>query len=124
MSKDHKRKNGSSSYASQIPYAQRLQIRKAAEIKAQREDAVNTALKIACVSLNDTEGLGFVRLCRFATHLMELVDEYWEDPEVGEHHLNQRLESMGFQISEVGRMQAMEMPDGTYRKLGDVSGDN
>lgn len=90
-----------------IPLMQRMQLQKQAEIAAHREDAAQTALKIACVALNDTEGLGFKRICRFALRLKSLTDEYYSSPEIGEHHLNKRLEAMGFTIGPEGQVQAV-----------------
>lgn len=94
---------------SDIPLVQRMQLQKQAEIAAHREDAAQTALKIACVALNDTEGLGFKRICRFAFRLKKLTDEYYASPEIGEHHLNKRLEAMGFTIGPEGQLLA-EIP--------------
>ena len=39
--------------------------------------------------LNDTEGLGYLRLSRFAKHQHELTEEYYSDPEYMEEKLNQ-----------------------------------
>lgn len=89
-----------------VPYAVELQRRKQAELQAYGEQTAQTALKLACVALNDTEGLGFYRLSRFAQHLLELVEWYYKDPELTEHQLNRRLEQMGFIISETGGVQA------------------
>lgn len=51
---------------SDIPYALRLQMAKVAQVRDHRDDAARVALKVA---LNDTEGLGYVRLSRFAKRL-------------------------------------------------------
>ena len=67
-------------------------------------------MKTACVALNNTEGMGYSRLIRFAEELDKLIREYYNDPEVGEAHLNQRLEQIGFVI------------DGT-RMFGAIDGD-
>lgn len=83
---------------SDIPYSVRLQMQKHAEITAHREQAVLTAMKIACVALNDTEGLGYTRLCRFSKRAMELMDEYYDDTELNRERLNRRLESLGFRV--------------------------
>ena len=93
--------------SSQIPYAQRLQMNKYATIKAHRDEAAMVALQVACVALNDTEGLGYHRLSRFARRLQELIREYYEDPEVGAAHLKTRLEQLGFIVKD-GRMYAVE----------------
>jgi hypothetical protein len=92
---------------SDIPYKDRLLMRKHQEIAAHREDAARIALKIACVALNDTEGLGFIRINRFADRLHELLREYYADPDLEEVHLNTRLEQMGFLINREGHMIAL-----------------
>lgn len=92
---------------SDIPYAERLLMQKRQNIADHRNEAASIALRVACVALNDTEGLGYQRLTRFAKRLQELIAEYYEDPEVGEAHLNTRLEQMGFLIRD-GHMFAVE----------------
>lgn len=92
---------------SDIPYVQRKQMEKCATIKAHRDEAAAIALQVACVALNDTEGLGYLRLSRFAKRLQELIREYYEDPEVGAAHLKTRLEQLGFVVKD-GRMYAVE----------------
>jgi hypothetical protein len=101
-----------------IPLAQRMQMQRMADIAHNRDEAARIALHISCVALNDTEGLGYSRLCRFARHLKKLIDEYYADPEVGEVHLNKRLEQMGFRVID-GRLYAAEDSKGNIvpRKL-------
>lgn len=103
-----KKKN---SVRSDVPYVVRMQAQKYAEIKHHRDEAARIALQLACIALNDTEGLGIVRISRFAKKLHALIDEYYEDTEVGEVHVQQRLRSMGF-VMENGRMFALEDHDG------------
>jgi hypothetical protein len=81
---------------SDIPYKDRLLLEKYRTIKEHRDDAARVALKVACVALNNTEGLGYTRLIRFADELERLLDEYYSDPEVQEEHLNERLNQIGF----------------------------
>ena len=81
---------------SDIPYKDRLLMEKYRTIKEHRDDAARVALKVACVALNNTEGLGYTRLIRFADELERLLDEYYSDPEVQEQHLNDRLNQIGF----------------------------
>ena len=85
---------------SDIPYAERLRMNKMATIAKHRDDAAGIALKVACVALNDTEGLGYTRLKRFALHLRELLAEYYEDPDIEDAHLNQRLRQIGFDVQD------------------------
>lgn len=93
---------------SDIPYKDRLLMDKYSRIRDHRNDAARVALKVACVALNDTEGLGYQRLSRFAKRLQELVQEYYADPDVQEVHLNERLEQMGFIIDPNGVMFCVE----------------
>lgn len=81
-----------------IPCAQRIQMQKTAEIKAHRDQAALIAMQCACVALNDTEGLGYVRLCRFARRVQELLDEYYSDMELNRERLNRRLTELGFRM--------------------------
>ena len=83
---------------SDIPYKDRLLLEKYRNIRDHRDDAARIAMKTACVALNNTEGMGYARLIRFAEELDKLIREYYNDPEVGEAHLNQRLEQIGFVI--------------------------
>ena len=92
---------------SDIPFVQRKQMEKYATIAAHRNEAASVALQVACVALNDTEGLGYMRLSRFARRLRVLLNEYYEDPEVGAAHLKTRLEQLGFVVRD-GHMYAVE----------------
>jgi hypothetical protein len=92
---------------SDIPYVQRKQMEKYATIAAHRDEAAAVALQVACVALNDTEGLGYQRLSRFARRLKVLIDEYYAEPEIGAAHLKTRLEQLGFIVKD-GRMYAVE----------------
>ena len=83
---------------SDIPYRDRLLMDKLATVAEHRDHAALVAMKIATVALNDTEGMGYVRLSRFAMRQMELTrDDYQEEK------LNQRLIQLGFLIKD-GKM--------------------
>ena len=96
---------------SDIPYKDRLLMKKYSEIADHRNEAAQVALQVACVALNDTEGLGYTRLSRFAKRLHELIQEYYDDPEVGQAHLMQRLKQLGFLIQD-GKMLSAVDEDG------------
>ncbi len=98
---------------SQIPYAQRLLMQKHQNVADHRNEAAMVAMQVACVALNDTEGLGYTRLCRFAARLQELIQEYYEDPEVGSAHLQTRLQQLGFIVKD-GRMLAAYDESGEF----------
>lgn len=92
---------------SDIPYAQRILMEKHQTVAAHRNEAAMVALQVACVALNDTEGLGYQRLSRFAKRLQELIKEYYEDPDVGAAHPKTRLEQLGFIVKD-GHMFCVE----------------
>lgn len=92
---------------SDIPYAVRIQMQRAQTIADHRNDAAMIAMQVACVALNDTEGLGYQRLSRFAKHFHELINEYYNDTEMGDVHLHKRLEQMGFLVKN-GHMFVVE----------------
>lgn len=81
-----------------IPYADRLVLEKYRTVADQRDDAARTALMLACIALNDTEGLGLTRITRFAIRLQGLIKEYYQDQEVGLVHTQQRLRKIGFLV--------------------------
>lgn len=92
---------------SEIPYAERLRIQKEAEIVAHRNESAAIALQVACVALNDTEGLGYFRLTRFAKRTQELLKEYYDDTVLGSAHLKRRLEQLGFIVKD-GHIYSVE----------------
>lgn len=96
---------------SDIPYKDRLLMQKYHDVAQHRDEAAKIALQVACVALNDTEGLGYTRLSRFAKRLQQLISEYYDDPEVGEVHLKTRLEQLGFLVKD-GRMYCVEDASG------------
>lgn len=116
----HKKKQSKPRFQrSDIPYSDRLLIQRMNTLAEHRNDAAYTALKLGCVALNESEGLGLFRLTRFARTLRGLIDEYYSDTEVGEVHLNQRLSQMGFVVidghlfvmSEEGALIPDEFPE-------------
>lgn len=94
--------------SSDIPYADRLLIERYQTIAEHRNDAAKVAIMmLACVALNNTEGLGLTRFTRFAKELHSLINEYYDDQEVGQVHLEERLRQMGFLVKD-GRMLVLE----------------
>lgn len=96
---------------SEIPYVQRMQMERAEQMAWHRNDAARIAMQIACVALNNTEGLGYTRLVRFAQETDKLIQEYYSDIVMGEAHLQRRLEQLGFKIRD-GRMMAATDAEG------------
>ena len=105
---------------SEIPYVQRMQMERAEQMAWHRNDAARIAMQIACVALNNTEGLGYTRLVRFAQETDKLIQEYYSDIVMGEAHLQRRLEQLGFKIQD-GRMMAATDAEGepvSVKKMG------
>lgn len=106
-----KNKKSKSIQRSDIPYVERLRVNKLAGIAAHRDDAHLTELKIALVSLNETEGLGYVRLSRFAARQQENRDKFYKDPDYESVKLDQAVRQLGF-IVEDGRLICAVNDDG------------
>lgn len=113
---------------SDIPMKDRLLMNKFATVAEHRDHAALTAMKIATVALNNTEGMGYFRLARFAREQQKLTEEYYTDPEYQEEKLNQRLTQLGFKVVN-GRLygavdengntvstKELEVPDGRESK--------
>lgn len=110
MSKTKKKKT-SHMNRSDIPYAERLRMNKLANIAGHRDDAHLVELKLALVSLNETEGLGCVRLSRFAKRQNENRERYYRDPDYESEKLDQAVRQLGF-IVEDGRLVCILDEDG------------
>lgn len=96
---------------SDIPYKDRLMVNKYVTIAQHRDNSALIAMKIATVALNDTEGMGYLRLSRFARRQHELTEEFYADPEYQEAKLDERLRQLGFLV-ENGRLYCAEDDDG------------
>ena len=92
---------------SDIPYKDRLMVNRYANIAAHRDHSALVANKVGMVALNDTEGLGYLRLSRFANRYHFLNEEYYKDPEYQEAKLDERLKKLGFLVEE-GRVFCAE----------------
>lgn len=92
---------------SDIPYKDRLMVGQYATIAQHRDHSALVSNKIGMVALNDTEGLGYLRLSRFAKRHHFLNEEYYKDPEYQEAKLDDRLRKLGFLVEE-GRVFCAE----------------
>lgn len=92
---------------SDIPYKDRLMVGQFANIAQHRDHSALVANKIGMVSLNDTEGLGYLRLSRFAKRYHFLNEEYYKDPLYQEAKLDERLKKLGFLVED-GRVFCAE----------------
>lgn len=84
---------------SDIPYAQRMAMDRQSEIKANRDHAAKIAMFCNCYAINELEGVGYKRLVRLNNRHLEIVNEVYEDVELGMAHLKHRLGQMGIEIS-------------------------
>ena len=84
---------------SDIPFAQRMALQHQHDIKVSRDHAAKIAMYCNSIAMYEEEGIGYKRLVRFAQHFKEVLDEFYEDPEVGMAHAKRRLEQMGMEIS-------------------------
>ena len=96
---------------SDIPMKDRLLMNKFATVAEHRDHAALTAMKIATLALNRTEGMGYIRLARFAKEQQKMTEEYYSDPEYYEVKLNQGLEQLGFKVVN-GRLYGAVDEDG------------
>ena len=95
---------------SDIPYKDRLMVNQFANIAQHRDHSALVANKVGMVALNDTEGLGYLRLSRYAKRYHFLNEEYYQDPEYQEAKLDQRLRQLGFLVED-GRVYCAEDED-------------
>lgn len=106
---------------SDIPMKDRLLMNKFATVAEHRDHAALTAMKIATVALNNTEGMGYLRLARFAKEQQKLTEEYYTDPEYQEEKLNQRLQQLGFRVVN-GRLYGAVDEDGNTASTKNLEG--
>lgn len=115
------KKKSKSIHRSDIPYKDRLMVNKFATIAQHRDNSALIAMKIAMVALNDTEGLGYLRLSRFARQQHALTEEFYSDPEYQETKLDERLRQLGF-VVENGRIYCAEDDDGQIVSTSTLEG--
>lgn len=84
---------------SDIPYAQRFGLQLQSDIVLNRDHAAKIAMYCLSAAMHDEEGIGYKRLIRFSYRHKMVIDEFYEDPEVGMAHAKERLELMGRPIS-------------------------
>ena len=84
---------------SDIPYAQRLKARNTGDIVACRNHSAKIVMFCTSIALHELEGIGYKRLTNYSLYYKTIVDEFYEDIEVGMAHTKQRMEQMGMAIS-------------------------
>jgi hypothetical protein len=83
---------------SHIPYAQRLKLQQQHEIITCRDHAARIAMYCTTIALHDVAGIGYTRTARFSLHFRELLNEFYEDPDVGMAHAKERMAELGMEI--------------------------
>lgn len=99
---------------SDIPYAQRMAMQHRGAIIANREHAAKTIMYCVCCALHKSEGIGYKRLVRYSIRFKTVLDEIYEDIEVGMAHAKQRLASHGIDIS--GDLYTMPIPGASAKE--------
>lgn len=84
---------------SNIPYAQRLKMQQESDIVNCRNHSAKIAMYIISVALHDVAGAGYQRIVRFARHHKTLVEEFYQDQDVGMAHCKKRMAELGMPIS-------------------------
>lgn len=106
--KKHNKKRNSIMGRSDIPFAERLKMQQHSDIISQRNYSAQIAMFCQCVALNELEHVGYKRLTKFSVSFKYLLDEMYEDIEVGMAHAKTRLAKHGINIS--GELYAVAMP--------------
>lgn len=97
--KPHHRKQQGLMGRSDIPYHLRMAMDRQCEIAANRDHAAKIAMFCNCYALHELEGIGYKRLVRLNNRHLEIVNEVYEDVELGMARLKRRLGQMGVEIS-------------------------
>ena len=96
---------------SDIPYVERLRIKKLTGIAAHRDDAHLVELKLSLLALNECEGMGCMRLSRYAKLMGRNREEYYSDPEYYSAKLDEQVRKLGFVVVD-GRLVCIMDEDG------------
>lgn len=108
-----KHRRGSIMNRSDIPYAERLKMQHQAEIDYHREHAARIYMYCLCKALHEKEKKGYKSLVRFSLVFMELIKEFYEDPELAMARIKRRLAQNGIDVS--GEFYYMEVPGATAK---------
>lgn len=99
---------------SDIPYAQRIAMQQHSDIVNSRNHAAQITMFCLSIAMYEVKGIGYKRLVRFSLHFKDIVDEFYEDPEVGMAHAKRRMEQMGMPIS--GEFFSVKQEGATVRE--------
>ena len=113
--KKHKKNRGRSLMdRSDIPYAERLKMQHQAEIDYHREHAARIYMYSLCKALHEKEKKGYKSLVRFSLVFMELIKEFYEDPELAMARIKRRLAQNDIEVS--GEFYYVEVPGATAKE--------
>lgn len=112
MKKKHKR--GSIMNRSDIPFAKRMAMQHNNNIVENRNIAAQRIMFCICIALHELEGIGYKRLVRYSLSFKNLIDEVYEDVEVGMAHAKQRLQQHGIEIS--GDLYCVKRPGASAKQ--------
>lgn len=84
---------------SDIPFAKRMAMQHQSDIVVNRDHAAKIVMYCMSVAMHELEGIGYKRLVRFSFHFKQVVDEFYEDPEVGMAHAKRYMEQIGMPVS-------------------------
>lgn len=99
---------------SDIPYAERLKMQHQAKIEHNREHAARIYMYSLCKALHEKEKKGYKSLVKFSLVFMELINEFYEDPELAMARIKRRLAQNGIEVS--GEFYSVEIPGATAKE--------
>ena len=108
VKKQHRRKKGGIMGASQIPYAQRLQIQQRDRIAVNRHHSARAAMFCKSIAIHRVKGVGYKGLVKFSLRYKEVEDQIYEDLEYGMAKAKERMAQMGMEIS--GELYTVQVP--------------
>ena len=116
MAKSKKKKSRSRSLMdrSDIPYAERLKMQYQAEIDYHREHDARIYMYSLCKALHEKEKKGYKSLVRFSLVFMDLIKEFYEDPELAMARIKRRLAQNGIEVS--GEFFSVKLPGATAKE--------
>lgn len=116
MAKSKKKKSRSRSLMdrSDIPYAERLKMKHQSDIEYNREHSARVYMYCLCKALHEKEKKGYKSLVRFSLVFMELIKEFYEDPELAMARIKRRLAQNGIEVSE--EFYYMELPGASAKE--------
>lgn len=97
--KPHHRKQQGLMGRSDIPYALRMAVDRRSEIAANRDHAAKISMFCNCYAVNELKGVGYKRLVRLNFRHKEVIDEIYEDVELGMARLKRWHAQHGIEIS-------------------------